>query len=141
MGAIIANDFIFEIDTTTEGTPDTEIGEVQDFEITGGEVSQVDQTVLKGKRKKSKPGQLSQATFTMNAFTDLTDAGQNAAREGQANRSTKTLKVTAPTGETWTFSGYFTNESGASGGIDSTVTTAFNFVIDGDVITDDGQAA
>lgn len=138
MGAISANDFIFRIDTTTPGTPDTEIEEAIDFDIQGGEVTQQDFSTLKGKRKKSRPGQLSQGTFVLNVRTDMLDAGQNAVREAVATRATKTMEVEAPTGETWTFSGYFTNEPGANGSIDNSVNSTFNLLIDGDVVVDDG---
>jgi len=140
MGAISANDFLFEIDETTPGTPDTEIAEVIDFDIQGGEVTQQDFSTLKGKRAKSQPGKLSQAMLVLNARTDMSDPGQSACRAAAATGATKSIKVTAPTGETWAMSGYFTNEPGANGSIDNSVNTTFNLLIDGDIATDDGGA-
>lgn len=110
-----------EIDTTTAGTPDTEVLGVRNYSGLDGEASEIDTTHLKSLAKEFDIGLQDFGGFTLEWLTDYTDAGQTALRDAQASGAKKTILVTFTDGSTAQFEAYVKNAQRLSGGVDATV--------------------
>ena len=110
-----------EVDTITDGTPDTEVLGVRNFSGFDGEASEMDTTHLKSLAKEFDIGLQDFGGFTLEWLTDYADAGQTALRDAQASGDKKTITTTFADGSIATFECYVKNAQRLSGGVDATV--------------------
>lgn len=116
-----SQDTIIEVDTTTAGTPDTEVLGVRNYSGLDGEASEIDTTHLRSTAKEFDIGLQDFGGFTMEWLTDYSDPGQTALRDAQASGEKKTFSVTFTDGSVATFEAYVKNAQRLSGGVDATV--------------------
>lgn len=131
--AISAQGSTLEIDTTTAGTPDTEIANIKSFSGFDGEASEIDVTNLSSTAKEFRVGLQDFGSFSFEWDVDFDDAGQNAVRAAQASGAVKTFVLTLPDSSTATFTGLVKNATSLSGGVDQVVTGSVNIKITGAV--------
>lgn len=110
-----------EVDTTTEGTPDTEVLGIRNYSGLDGEASEIDTTHLKSDAKEFDIGLQDFGGFTLEWLTDYADEGQNSLRDAQASGAKKTIAVTFTDGTVAEFEAFVKNAQRLSGGIDATV--------------------
>lgn len=130
--AISAQGSTLEIDTTTPGTPDTEIANVKSFSGFDGEAGEIDVTNLSSTAKEFRIGLQDYGSFSMEWDVDFEDAGQNAVRAAQASGAVKTFVLTFPDGSTATFQGLVKNATSLSGGVDQVITGSVSIKITGE---------
>lgn len=130
--AISAQGTTIEVDSTTPGTPDTEIGNVASFSGFDGEASEIDVTNLSSTAKEFNIGLKDFGAFSMEIHPDYDDAGQSELRS--AGNSVKTFRITLPNSKTLTFSGLVKNADALNGGVDAVLTGTVNIKVTGDVV-------
>jgi hypothetical protein len=130
--AIDAQDALVEIDTTTQGTPDTEIANVNSFSGFDGESTEIDVTNLRSAAKEYRVGLKDFGGFNMEINPDFNDAGQNALRS--AGNNIKTFRITLENGTTLTFQGLVKNASSMNAAVDGVITGTVSVRITGDVV-------
>lgn len=129
--AINAQGTTIEVDSSSPGTPDTEIGNIASFSGFDGEASEIDVTNLRSTAKEFKLGLKDFGAFSMEIHPKYSDAGQTVLRS--AGSSIKTFKVTLEDATTLTFQGLVKNADSISGGIDAVVTGTVSVKVTGDV--------
>lgn len=131
--AISAQGTTVQIDTTTAGSPDTEIANVFSFSGLDGEASEIDVTNLGSTAKEFRLGLKDYGSFSMEYHPDYSDAGQTALRAAGVSAALKTFLITLPDTTTLTFEGYVKNADSVSGGVDGVLTGSASIKITGDV--------
>lgn len=145
VGTILAKDtntFVVDIDSrafsayTSGGTATpvqwTQIKDVNSFDWSDGEGSDIDITNLDDTAKKYLVGLTDPGTFSVELSVDTADAGQSACATAKASGLTKDFKLELPNGAVRTFQG-IVKSMPESGGVDAKVAGSMNIRISGAV--------
>lgn len=130
--AISSQGLTIEVDTTTPGTPDTEIANVYRISGFDGEAGESDISNLASTAKEFLQGLQDFGNVTLEAHPDLADAGQNALRTAKSAGTTKTFKITFANGWNITFAAFVKNNP-MNMGVDQAFDGSFGLRITGAV--------
>lgn len=131
--AISAQGTTLQIDTTTPGTPDTEIANVFSFSGLDGEASEIDTTNLGSTAKEYRLGLKDFGNFSFEFHIDYDDAGQTELRGAGVSGTKKTFRLTLPNAKTVTFEAFVKNADSITGGVDATLNGGASLRITGAV--------
>lgn len=135
------NTFAVDVDTTGKvvtaaGTATsvtfTPIANIKDFSGFDGSASELDVTNLDSTAKEFRTGLTDPGQFSINIDYDDTNAGHQALRARQISAVVSSFKLTLPTADVITFSGYVKKFT-LAGGVDAVAKTAVDIRISGAV--------
>lgn len=121
----------WQVDSSTPGTPDTEIANIRDWQGFDGESSEIGITNLKSTAKEYLLGLQDFGSVTLNVNPDLADAGQNLLRTAKAAGTTKTFKITFANGWNITFAA-LVKSAPMSTGVDASLDGSFSLRVTGE---------
>lgn len=121
----------WEVDSSTPGTPDTEINNVVSFSGFDGQANEIDVTNLQSTAKEYLLGLQDFGTVTLECHPDLTDTGQGLLRTAKAAGTTKTFKVTFANSWSITFAAKV-QAAPMSGGVDAAFEGSFQLRVTGE---------
>lgn len=111
----------------------SEVGEIIDMDRAAGERAEIDTTHLRSTAKEFLLGLKDAGTYTFSMNWLFDDAGQLALQTAEGSGDAYNFRVTYPSTDALTFSGYVKSVSGPSLGVDDKLSGSVNIKISGDV--------
>jgi hypothetical protein len=108
----------------------TQVANVRTFSGPDGSAAVLDATNLQSTGKEKRMGLFDEGNFSMEIDLDPSDAGQTALLTARSGATQKQIRVTLPSLNTFTFSGYVLKVS-AAGGVDALVKRNVDIAITG----------